>query len=95
VAKRWDHVKVPGHVPMVLEAAKRLHSGERLFDMDGKPVPLPRSKVAKKTRTSDSDPPYSPIRGPGNKSTRGPNRGRGPQALRTDQPLRGNRQRRV
>jgi peroxiredoxin Q/BCP len=72
VARRWDHVKVSGHVPMVLEAAKRLHAGERLLDIAGKPVRLPKPRVAKKTRIGDSDPPYSPIRGPGNKSTRGP-----------------------
>lgn len=72
IARRWDNVKVPGHVGEVLEAVKLLHSGERLYDIDNRPVPLPRLKQRKKTRTHDTDPQYTPIRGGGNRSSHGP-----------------------
>jgi peroxiredoxin Q/BCP len=74
VARRWDNVKVPGHVAEVLEAVKLLHSGEPLYDIDSKPVRLPRLKHRKKTRTRDTDPQYTPKRGGGNKSSAGPSR---------------------
>jgi len=72
IARRWDNVKVPGHVAEVLEAVKLLHSGERLYDIEDRPVPIPRLKQRKKTRSHDTDPQYTPIRGGGNRSTRGP-----------------------
>jgi peroxiredoxin Q/BCP len=72
VVRRWDRVNVSGHVPEVLEAVKLLHSGELLIDPDDRPVPLPRGKLRQKSRTHDTDPQYTPIRGGGNKSSRGP-----------------------
>jgi peroxiredoxin Q/BCP len=80
VARRWDRVSVGGHAPEVLKAVKLLHSGESLLDMDGKPVRLPRIKHRKTTRTHDTDPTYTPLRGPGNKSSRGPSVRRVPLA---------------
>jgi peroxiredoxin Q/BCP len=73
VVRRWDRVNVTGHVSEVLEAVKLLHSGEILIDPDDRPVPLPRRrKHRQKTRTRDTDPQYTPIRGGGNRSSRGP-----------------------
>jgi peroxiredoxin Q/BCP len=70
VARRWDHVKVPGHVPEVLEAVKVLQAGKPLMDPDDRPIRLPRLKHHKKTRTHDTDPQYTPIRGGGGSRAR-------------------------
>lgn len=67
VVQRWDKVKVNGHVPEVLAAVKALHSGAVI-----EPKPAKRSAArkpakakvgtTKRTRSGDSDPPFSPVR---------------------------------
>lgn len=74
VARRWDRVSVPGHVAEVLEAVKLLHAGEPLVDPDDRPVKLTKAKHRKTSRSHDTDPQYTPIRGPGNRSTAGPSK---------------------
>jgi peroxiredoxin Q/BCP len=64
VVRRWDHVKVPGHVGEVLAAVKVLHSGGTLTDVDGVLRHPERAGQTKgRSRSSDSDPPYQPIHG--------------------------------
>lgn len=67
VAQRWDKVKVNGHVPEVLAAVKALHSGAVIEPKPTKRVPAKKSAKAKvgttrRTRSHDSDPPFSPVR---------------------------------
>lgn len=67
VVQRWDKVKVNGHVPEVLAAVRALHSGEVI---EPKPAKRPAAKksakakvgTSKRTRSHDSDPPFSPVR---------------------------------
>ncbi len=68
VAQRWDKVKVKGHAAEVLAAVKALQSGAVV---EAKPAAArvksrkpAKSKVGttKRTRSHDSDPPYSPVR---------------------------------
>ena len=71
VARRWDKVKVTGHGAEVLAAAKALHSGELVEVKPNGAAPRAKSKktaktkssASKRSRTSDSNPQYTPIRG--------------------------------
>ncbi len=63
VYRRWDRVRVPGHVARVIEALKALNAGEKPRDIEGNIKPLARGRPAKRgTRTGDRDPQYTPIR---------------------------------
>lgn len=70
VARRWDNVKVPGHIKEVAEAVKVLHSGGTLDDPDGEEKPLGHSKPPKQRNRAGDTPSFQPVRGPG--GNRGP-----------------------
>jgi peroxiredoxin Q/BCP len=72
VARRWDAVRVQGHAAEVLDAVRRLHAGERLQTPDGDEVALNKAKSRKQSRQHDTDPQFTPVRGAGNRSSRGP-----------------------
>jgi thioredoxin-dependent peroxiredoxin len=76
VARRWDKVKVTGHGAEVLAAAKALHSGELIepkpprnaagkLATRTKSTKAPKAKPtsSKRSRTRDSNPQFTPIRG--------------------------------
>ncbi len=71
VVRRWDHVRVPGHAGEVLEAVRAMHSGrmaeprpsDRRVRERAAPRARARRSATKKTRTHDSDPQYTPVRG--------------------------------
>ncbi len=71
VARRWDNVKVPGHAAEVLAAAKALHAGEllpaqpasRSTRAKSQKTPKSRPSSSKRSRTGDSNPQFTPIRG--------------------------------
>lgn len=63
VYRRWDKVRVAGHVARVLDALRALHAGEKPLDVEGNIKPLARTRAAKRgTRTGDHDPQFTPIR---------------------------------
>lgn len=64
VARRWDRVNVHGHVDEVLAAVRALHAGEPLLTPDREVKPLKPRRTKKQTHTKDTDPPYTPVRGP-------------------------------
>jgi thioredoxin-dependent peroxiredoxin len=70
VVRRWDRVKTPGHALAVLEAVKKLHSGEKLSVL-GELKPLKRAKTVQKTRTQGGHAGYSGSHRPGKVSSRG------------------------
>ena len=70
VARRWDRVKVTGHVPEVLAAVRELHAGRKLFTVDAELKPLKKSTSTKGTRTQGGHPGYSGVLSTKGKSTR-------------------------
>jgi peroxiredoxin Q/BCP len=63
VAKRWDNVRVRGHVQEVLAAAKLLARGE-LKDGEAAPGADEPGKPKRSARAERMDPKFAPTRGP-------------------------------
>ncbi len=63
-ARRWDRVRVQGHVAEVLAAARAMRAGKPASPAQAAAKPVRGAGGSKRrARAHDSDPPFSPVRG--------------------------------